>query len=314
MPLNGSGPISLAGTTVGQSIALELGLGATTTISLNQADVRTLAGVPSGAIIMPTNFYGKANQFSFSIAANQTNANLRTLAVNAGWNQASKVIATINSGVFISANSTGTPALTINGSWPGGVELINNGTIAGMGGKGGNGWSTPGATGGESGFAGGTALSVAVAVTINNAGTIAGGGGGGGTGQSAYIPPGEFASEAYGGGGGGGGRTGTTNSAGGTGGPASGGVAVSGAAGGAGTSSAAGGGGAGGRISNFGGGNGGAGGDWGAGGASGGNMNTPAFGPAINAPALGGGGAGAAITGNSNITYIATGTRLGPIS
>ena len=61
MALNASGPISLGGTTAGQSIALELGLGTTTQISLNDASVRSLAGVPSGAIAMPTNFWGKAN-------------------------------------------------------------------------------------------------------------------------------------------------------------------------------------------------------------------------------------------------------------
>ena len=61
MALNASGPISLAGSTTGQSIAVELGLGATTAISLNQAAVRTLAGVASGAIIMPTNFWGKSS-------------------------------------------------------------------------------------------------------------------------------------------------------------------------------------------------------------------------------------------------------------
>lgn len=60
MPLNLSGPISLAGSTVGQSIAVELGLSASGNISLNQTNVRTLAGVPSGAIVMPTNFYGKS--------------------------------------------------------------------------------------------------------------------------------------------------------------------------------------------------------------------------------------------------------------
>jgi hypothetical protein len=60
MPLNLSGPISLAGSTAGQSIAVELGLSASGNISLNQTDVRTLAGVPSGAITMPTNFYGKS--------------------------------------------------------------------------------------------------------------------------------------------------------------------------------------------------------------------------------------------------------------
>jgi len=64
MTLNSSGPISLGGPTAGQSIAVELSLGATTTISLNQANVRGLAGVASGAIIMPTNFYGKANTYT----------------------------------------------------------------------------------------------------------------------------------------------------------------------------------------------------------------------------------------------------------
>ena len=65
MALNASGPISLAGSTTGQSIAVELGLGTTTQISLNQAAVRTLAGIASGAIIMPTNFWGKSNAHSY---------------------------------------------------------------------------------------------------------------------------------------------------------------------------------------------------------------------------------------------------------
>ena len=59
MPLNNSGPISLGGSTSGQSINLELGQSATAQVSLNDTNVRTLAGVASGAIIMPTNFYGK---------------------------------------------------------------------------------------------------------------------------------------------------------------------------------------------------------------------------------------------------------------
>ena len=45
MPLNSSGPISLAGTTAGQSVQVELGGTGTTQISLNCAAVRTLAGV-----------------------------------------------------------------------------------------------------------------------------------------------------------------------------------------------------------------------------------------------------------------------------
>jgi hypothetical protein len=60
MTLNSSGPISLGGSTAGQSINLELGKSATATVSLNDTDVRTLAGVASGAIVMPTNFYGKS--------------------------------------------------------------------------------------------------------------------------------------------------------------------------------------------------------------------------------------------------------------
>ena len=60
MALNGSGPISLAGPTAGQSIAVELGESATGTIALNDAIVRDLAGIASGAITMPTNFWGKS--------------------------------------------------------------------------------------------------------------------------------------------------------------------------------------------------------------------------------------------------------------
>lgn len=59
MTLNASGPISLGGTATNASINLELGQSATAQVSLNDTNVRTLAGVASGAIIMPTNFYGK---------------------------------------------------------------------------------------------------------------------------------------------------------------------------------------------------------------------------------------------------------------
>lgn len=128
----------------------------------------------SGAISM-SSFYGTgpdANTFSFTISSNQTNANLRSLAVSAGWNQSSAVIATIASGIYIYSTSTGTPGLTINGSWPGGVTLVNNGYIMGMGGSGGN--------NGASGFSGGDAISLGLSVSITNNSYIGGGGGGGG--------------------------------------------------------------------------------------------------------------------------------------
>lgn len=264
------------------------------------------SGTFSSSAIAFGDFYSKgpsSASFSFTISSNQTNANLRTLAVNAGWNQSSKVIATIGSGVYISSNSTGTPGLTVNGSFPGGVDLINNGFIIGMGGAGGAG-SNAGANGGAGG-GGGLALSVSVAVTVTNSGTIGGGGGGGGGGgawQSIPLPP-FYISTYGGGGGGGGGRTGATNSSGGAGGSGTG--VAAGNAGGAGTS---GGGGAGGTANSAtpSAGAGGAGGGWGSAGAGGTTSNFFSAG--------GGGAAGAAISGNSNITYVATGTRLGAIT
>jgi hypothetical protein len=59
MALNGSGAISLAGTTVGQSIACELGCSGTGQIDINRVDARTLAGVASGQISF-SSFYGKS--------------------------------------------------------------------------------------------------------------------------------------------------------------------------------------------------------------------------------------------------------------
>ncbi len=60
MPLNASGAISLAGTTVGQSIACELGCSGTGQIDINRADVRTLGAVASGQISFSC-FYGKSS-------------------------------------------------------------------------------------------------------------------------------------------------------------------------------------------------------------------------------------------------------------
>jgi len=61
MALNPSGAISLGGATSGQSINLELGKSATAQASLNDADVRGLAGVASGQISMPGDFWGKSS-------------------------------------------------------------------------------------------------------------------------------------------------------------------------------------------------------------------------------------------------------------
>jgi hypothetical protein len=312
MTLPLSGAISL------NQVNVELGLSGTTTISMNQASVRTLFGVPSGAISM-SDGYGKSNAFSFTISSNQTNANLRTLAVAAGWPGTSAVNATINSGIYISSNGTGTPALTVNGSFPNGVSLINNGIIVGMGGNGGNGGGFAGAAAvaGTVGSVGGTGLSVSVATSVTNNGTIAGGGGGGGGGRGmSYVETDKIGSRyiAIAGGGGGGGRSSNAGSS--TGG-APGTVAqdrnYAGSAGSAGNVSAPGAGGNGGYESGlYIGGAGGTGGGWGVGGATGAlGVYSGGFG---TAGPYAGGASGNAISGNANITYIVTGTRLGPIT
>jgi len=130
MPLNPSGPISLGGTTAGQSIALENGGPGTAQIALNDAAVRSLAGVPTGQIVMPTDFWGKSNLFSFNVPAG-TDVNLRSAAITAGWPGSGAVLATIQPGTTIQSSSTGGYALTINGAWPGGVTLDNKGLVVG---------------------------------------------------------------------------------------------------------------------------------------------------------------------------------------
>ena len=318
MTMVSTGEISIGGNAtsggLNRSVNIELGRSATATSSLNESALRTLAGVPSGAISL-SNFYGKSNTFNFTISSNQTNANLRTLAVNAGWNQSSAVQATIAAGVYCSSNSTGTPGLTINGSFPGGVTLINNGFIIGMGGSGGTGGQVtnfPNANplAGSAGSAGGLALSVAVAVSINNGGTIGGGGGGGGGGQGARFDFGKSTSIVPGGGGGGG--AGGNGGAGGSGGSGGGWGYGNGSPGGAGSLTAAGGGGVGVSALGFSGGTGGSGGSYGTAGATGANASA---GTAVwRTGPYGGGSGGGAVSGNSNITWIATGTRLGAIT
>jgi hypothetical protein len=285
MPLPSSGTIAIS------QISVELGRASTATTSLGETASRNLAGVPSGTISM-SNFYGKSNTFAFTISSNQDRANLRSLAVAAGWNQSSNVQATLAGGVWIYSSTTATPALTIDGSWPGGVTLINNGNIVGMGGNGGNGGVVLTVGGG-----GGTGIACSVPVTIQNNSNIAGGGGGGGGGGVAFV----YTVNVAGGGGGGGGQSGLANSAGGPGGTAT----TPGGPGGAGTSGGAGGGGAGGVNSTYTGGAGASGGGWGSAGNTGGTSSAGGLGAA-------GGAAGFCTTGSGNITWSANGNRFGP--
>jgi len=292
-----SGTISL------NNVNVELGLAGTTTISMNQANVRALAGVPSGAISMQ-NLQNKSNRITITatISANTSNYTLNTAKAPGYSAGKTDMILNINSGVIVSSSSTGTAALIVDTSWNAAdtVRINNSGVILGRGGNGGAGaYFSAGGNGGS----GGLALQVQRALTMNNLNRISGGGGGGGGGGlsvAVYV-------DGAGGGGGGGigvssGGSGTTGSANGA----------------AGTLTANGGGGAGASNSYTTGeppvtyvatgGAGGSGGSYGSNGVDGGPGNTPGRDRGF------GGAAGGAITGNSNITYINTGTRNGGIS
>jgi hypothetical protein len=313
-----SGQISL------NDVNVELGIAGTTTISMNQTNVRTLAGVPSGAISMQ-NLQNKSNTFSFSFSGG-TNLDLRTLAVNAGWNQTMNVEATNTS--TIASNSSGTPALTISGSFPNGVKFINSGTIVGQAGNGGPGGAYgvspaggypcnyPGLQLAIPGGTGGTAIAAFVPVQIQNSGSIFGGGGGGGGGsQMGYTGGGHDPSYSGGSGGGGGGGGGaSTGGSGGAAGPLTTWFGLpNGRAGGSGGSPGGtvngGGGGGAGSTGGSTGGPGGPGGNRGNSGSEGGSGSGGSCGNQGS-----GGAAGNYIAGNSNVTWLATGTRVGNVA
>lgn len=259
-------------------------------------------------------FYANRVAVNITISSNTSNYVLNTAKASGYVAGSTDVTLTINSGVTVSSSSTGSYAFTVDTSWATGdtVTIINNGTILGRGGNGGNGGvvvvSTGLPTNGDNGANGGNALLVQRATSINNANRIAGGGGGGGGGAATVFAPG---------GGGGGGI----------------GVSTGGTAqtdrgdyyaqpGGSGTLTSAGGGGDGanrtysnecgsGWYSQ--GGFGGAGGTFGSSGSNGGNSSSSEW-SAWNRTGGSGGAAGAAVVGNSNITWIATGTRNGSIS
>jgi len=302
MALNASGPISLGGTTAGQSIELENGGPGTVQISLNDTAVRSLAGVPGTGttIIMPTNFYGKSNrvQINLTISANTQNYDVYA---NRGPTYAAgttDVTVTVNPGVVVGSSAVPTYAMLVPSAFNPAdtVKIVNNGIVIGAGGNGGAGGTARSGTGGFGGSAGGNSIYVNRPTTITNNGTVAsGGGGGGGGGNNTFI-------SGAGGGGGGGGGAGYNGGSGGSGG---GGPGGSGGTGNPGTAPAGGSGGAGGGSVNLG----------GAGGAGGGQGAVGTSGsPSPGTPGGAGGGTGNYITGNPFVTWPATGTRLGGVA
>jgi hypothetical protein len=233
----------------------------------------------------------RANQLLvLHVTASVNNLNLRTRANAAGYSGSGAATIYIDTGVIIGSTTTATAGL-IPGTWPSGVTvtLINNGSIRGKGGAGGNG-NLPASAGGTALSA--TGISGYTFSVDNTSGTIRGGGGGG---------PGGGDGD-YGSAGGGGGGQGDGGGAGGIGSPDIGyGAGGNGSAG-----------------TNAGAGSGGGGMGGGANGANGGAFGTagsPSYaGDPYSGIAYAGGAAGNSVTGTANITWIAVGTRTGPVS
>jgi hypothetical protein len=293
MTMPSSGALNMGGTSSPVSVAYELGLGLTSTISMDQPAVRTLAGVGgSGTSWGMNSLYGKSNRVIITVTISSTTTNYTANTAKASGYVAglTDVTFVISSGVVIGSASTGSYAFTVDSSWSAGdtVTINNQGTVigaSGNGGKGGDG--VLGASGnGSAGTSGGPAVSVARTVTWTNTGTAGGGAGGGGGGACYYAL--DVAGDGGGGGGGGRGYYGGTGGAGGT---TTFGGGFNGTAGGAGSSSAAGSGGAGWGSA----GSGGSGGALGSSGSTGGTNQSPPYSGGS------GGSAGALLIGKSYV-------------
>ena len=206
MALPTSGPLAMS------QVNSELALVSTTQLSFSQTVFRKLAGVLSGNISM-SNLRGKSNRKVISLiissATGAYNAYNEAVATGNYVAGSTDITVTVNSGVRVVGGDYQNLAtsMTIGGFTSGDtVILINNGSIIGYGGQGGNSQYL----GGTSGGAGGTALLISFATTIYNNGTIAGGGGGGQGGANNYRNNNKDQYYYIDGGGGGGGGAGAT--------------------------------------------------------------------------------------------------------
>jgi len=172
MTIPSSGSVDLVA--INNEFGLGLNIGVMRGVAYYQTITSTLGNFSNTNLDFGA-FRGAAGKITKNItySSDQQNITINTSNVPGYVANFSRVNITINNGVYIGSNSTGSYALTISGFSSGdSINLINNGTIIGAGGRGGDHDSN--------GSPGGPALLLNCAVNITNNGTIAGGGGGGG--------------------------------------------------------------------------------------------------------------------------------------
>ena len=172
-------------------VNVELTRPSTQEISMNEAEVRTLAGVGgAGTVISMSNLQGKSNRIAISliIAAPTNNYNIFTNRSPFYQPGISDITLTINPGVFVGGGAPGAEALSLPSQFSPAdtVTIINQGVVIGRGGAGGRGGTTP--TPLRNGSSGTRAFITQRPVIIQNQGTFAGGGGGGGGGLPGIQP------------------------------------------------------------------------------------------------------------------------------
>ena len=275
------------------------------------------ANVPTSGEISLSDFYGatKRIRVDYTVSSNTNSGiDLKAIADANGYSAGiTDVYLTINSGVYVGSPSDGSSyAITADGFATGDiVNIENNGYILGAGGNGASGGVCC-ASQAPSGNAGGRGIYTTIATNITNFGTIAGGGGGGGGGGCCKSHGGALTGcGASGGGSGAGYRLGS-------GGAGTSGINGTGTAGGGGGFTSAGSGGPityafGGQQSGSYSGAAGNGGGLGASGSSG-QLSSVNYYDWFPQDGGDGGAAGYYLVGNSNVTWVATGTRLGQVS
>lgn len=252
--------------------------------------------VPGGMNLLAL---GGRKPINLVISSDTLNYNVHSAALATGWDgvNPADITVTINSGVYVGSSSVGSYSFDTGSSYPASSTLfiVNNGYIYGAGGAGARGTDAGGVTASPGGV-GGPALLAQWPSTFSNLGTIAGGGGGGGGGGN---NPSANSTE---GGGGGGGGQGYSGGSGGSGGAGGNGPGINGSNG---SPSAPGSGGPGynnGDSDSY----------YGGYGGFLGTSGSP--GELLGSPGGSYGGAGGySVVGNSNISWVVTGTRIGSI-